>query len=308
MPMLYQCVYLFQIGQLPALIRTLEDSSENHEEGHKNASSELDPTDHTSEEVTGHGVWVKHIQIAFFVPRVWINLFRMEVLRLLSLCPSLQSMIYRPEWDSEIGAENMPQLLNILRYSMGSRFEQLQELTISNVVLSKEIFDSLQALSNFPKLMKLELELPDLAGYQKFRSARPEGMPKTKIVLPVLETLTLKIMQYNDYLRLEAFGSLFDLPALRHFSIDMLYSTNGNGDDSTFSHLEEFCAAHGSQLLSLCFINHANAFWFTDGLDLVIAKCPKLTHLAYTYESVKRLISTRYGRIPSLSLALFRFE
>ena len=202
----------------------------------------------------------------------------------------------------------MPQLLNILRYSMGSRFEQLQELTISNVVLSKEIVDSLQALSNFPKLMKLELELPNLAGYQEFRSARLEGLPSIKVELPVLETLVLKIAQYNDYLRLEAFGSLFDLPALRHFSIDMLYSTNGNDDDSTFSHLEEFCAAHGSQLLSLCFINHANAFWFTDGLDLVIAKCPKLTHLAYTYESVKRLISTRYGRIPSLSLALFRFE
>ncbi|PAV16839.1 hypothetical protein PNOK_0690300 [Pyrrhoderma noxium] len=237
MPMLYECVYLFQIGQLPALIRTLEDSSENHEEGHKNASSELD---HTSEQFTGHGVWIKHIQIAFFVPRVWINLFRMEVLRLLSLCPSLQSMIYRPEWDSEIGAENMPMLLNILRYSMPSRFEQLQELSISNVVLSKEIFDSLQALSNLPKLMKLELELPNLAGYQEFRSARLEGLPSIKVVLPVLETLVLKIVQYNDYLRLEAFGSLFDLPALSRLTIDMFYSDrNGN---STLSPLEEFCA------------------------------------------------------------------
>ena len=192
MPMLYECVYLFQIGQLPALIRTLESSSENHGEGHKNASSELD---HTSEQFTGHGVWIKHIQIAFFVPRVWMNLFRMEVLRLLSLCPSLRSMIYRPEWDSEIGAENMPQLLNILRYEMPSRFEQLQELTISNEVLSKEIFDSLQALSNFPKLMKLELELPNLAGYQEFRSATLEGLPSIKAVLPVLETLVLILAQ-----------------------------------------------------------------------------------------------------------------
>ena len=305
MPMLYECVYLFQIGQLPALIRTLESSSESHGEGHKNASSELD---HTSEQFTGHGVWIKHIQIAFFVPRVWMNLFRMEVLRLLSLCPSLRSIIYRPEWDLEIGAENMPQLLNILRYEMPSRFEQLQELTISNVVLSKEIVDSLQALSNFPKLMKLELELPNLAGYQEFRSATLEGLPSIKVVLPVLETLVLKIAQYNDYLRLEAFGSLFDLPALSHLTIDMFYSDrNGN---PTLSPLEEFCAVHGSRLLSLCFINRANTLRFTDGLDLVIAKCLNLTHLAYTYECIKSFLSSRYGCAPpllSLSLLLYPF-
>ena len=279
-PILYSNVFLHDIGQLPALIRTLEKVSVP-DEGSKGSQHSLN---------TDYGGWVRRIQITFFIPRMWFNLYRMQLLRLLDLCSSLQSFSHKPEWDDGIALNHKATILHVLTYKVPQHISSLSELALSCVVLGQINNELLKNLSLFHGLAKLEMVLQSghillepMYSYNHPSRIKNTQTTHQKIVLPTLETLVVRMSDCAGYSRLDTLTNSFSFPSLRYLTLDMFFY-GVNRENLSPTQLELFLSAYGSQLLTLDF-GSSDVTAFKMSLHHALSKCPKLTHIAYPYST-----------------------
>lgn len=87
LPTLYKTIYLHQVGQLPALLRTLEESRAASVDGDN----------------AGYGRYVSFIRCDYFVPKIWTQLHHASIQKVLVLCTSLKDFTYVPineDWNN----------------------------------------------------------------------------------------------------------------------------------------------------------------------------------------------------------------
>ena len=288
MPILYSNVAIRHIGQLPSLIRTLERTSKFH--FRTSDDSTFDRNGSEDSEVYlkyGYGVWIKRIHIVTFIPREWFSLYRMQLLRLFDLCPSLQSFSHRPALDNQIPMEFRATILHVLTHRVPQHLKKTRELTVSDITLDERDMGLLKNLSLFHCLTQLEIEIRSIYDSQRLANGpisllEDEGQSpdNLEIVLSTLETLVLRITDYRDYLRLNKLTKLFSFPSLHHLTIDcyLYYGPN----NLPVTQIELLLFAYGSQLLTLYF-----GFGFKGSIEMtnlyrLTSNCPKLTHVAYS--------------------------
>ncbi|KAH8109761.1 hypothetical protein DFH11DRAFT_1625643 [Phellopilus nigrolimitatus] len=254
-PTLYSLVYLHRVGQLSALVRTLEESRSGR------GGSKL-----------GFGRWVEHIRSTFYVPQMWEDVYRTDLQRLVAFCPAVRTLVHKPVWDTRITPHHDLALLQSL--DMKKPLLCLRELCIDEPVLWTVGAHSC-TLSSFQNLAKLHLTVdPWVYSYSNDTLINTIA----EISLPNLATLICDVPSKIGYANLEIIARHWVIPALRHLVINLFWSWEPP--------LESLCAAHGAQLRTLCFDNRPCHTMIAPSLALVLAHCPALEQLTYPHDTV----------------------
>ncbi|THH05896.1 hypothetical protein EW145_g4465 [Phellinidium pouzarii] len=251
---LYSFIYLHRVGQLSSLVRTLEESTRQ-------------------ESRFRFGYWVEQIQIECFVPRIWEDVYRVNVLRILMLCPTIKILTNRPFLEDC----KDPQSLDILRIIFNAKqslsLSHLRELEMGEAVLTAPS-TNLDILSSFRDLTRLNLSI-DSFQYQ----LNPASI--YDVTLPNLQTLICESVFGNARTGLEIIASHWTLPALRHLTLGITWTDRPSTD---YYPTEKFCSSHGAQLNTLK-INIDGSKKFSESLSRVLSFCPELETIAYPWDN-----------------------
>ncbi|KAI5121360.1 hypothetical protein M0805_000668 [Coniferiporia weirii] len=264
-PSLYSLVYLHRVGQLSALVRTLEESAS---------------TSHQSPRL-GFGRWVDHIRSEFYVPQMWEDVYRANMLRLVALCQSVRTLVHKPIWDDHI---ILSQNLGLLRIIDTKRsLPCLRDLDLGESILATESAN-LHWLSSFPNLTRLRLTIT-------YPRHVPLAVSPTicKVSLPNLQVLECEVRSSGAYDDIKVISSHWNLPALQHLAVELAWSWTSRGsrqDQILLQPIESLCAAHGAHLRSIRIDNRPCHTVFAHDLAHVLRLCPKLERLTYPYDTV----------------------
>ena len=185
---LYSTVYLHRIGHLTGFVHSLKRSQRN-QIGFENDTM-----------TTVNGDFVRHIHVSPYVPRIWRDVYKQEMLEILHLCPKLQTLDSRPIWDGYLPPVPEASLLwTIQNAATDLPLYQFDEQT-----------GMVSILSNLTKL-HLNIDL-DSATYTSLARG---------VVLENLEDLACDIPSRDSYASLAQI-STWKLPKLSSFSLAIL--------------------------------------------------------------------------------------
>ena len=176
---LYEHVYIHRVGQLPALVRTLEQSISD--QGQRDVSlhvsaMEIDDSprsmgtlEHTVPTIEGKsqsffhyrsnalGQWIRRVTIECYVPDTWFNVYCDGVLRMLGLCPFVRAFLHGPSLDKQSFETRMDRIfVDHLRLCS----TDVPNVNASNKEAFAPFFENLQHLS-----LKSMLTIPSTIGW-----------------------------------------------------------------------------------------------------------------------------------------------
>ena len=251
-PSLYSFIYLHRIGHLLALVQTLQ-----------------------SDNGRLYGTWVQQLQIEFYVPSRWVDMYRINLPRLLELCPSVRIITHNPIWD--FGLPYKPDLVFLDILDIMNRNNILPNL--HEVATTRPILPVSGALlqSSFRNLKKLQIYIGSypLAHNEAFRAC-----------LPNLDTLICEIPSTSALHNFEIISRYWTLPSLSHLQIFLKWLQIPSERFIPLNPILNLCIAHGANLLSFLLDNRLPKTMAQESLVDVLTYCPKLERLTYSYETV----------------------
>ena len=238
---IYANVYLHRVGQLPALVRVLEESAiceSRTNEGEAEGSVGQPLSCDTG--ARGYGHWVTQITMDFHLPRSWLNVYREGTNRLLKLCPNLRSLVHRPIHSHPLFTEPLSigfedfllALTNAVEcresiYPCDDRkpdpvvtdmssgpLSCLEHLTIGEPLLVPQSLGQ-QFVDVFKNLTSLELSLSRLSDSDVQSDFLKESSEEVTIVFPHLHTFAVAINRGEwSSLQLERISKVWCMPKL----------------------------------------------------------------------------------------------
>lgn len=240
---LYSIIYIHRIGQLVALTNTLKESKRGRPQGGMLARRSTE----------GYGPLVRYIYLHCYIPPIWQDVYRREIVEVLYLCPELHNLANRPIWKDN--AAPAPDLS--LLWAMQGHASTLPNIYPENGRLS--IFD---------KLTTLRIHI-DIGTYTP--SYDTSGSQQVR-----LEQLESLICDVHTHEAFETFGSVasWKLPKLRKLSLHLFCEDHpAQNDDLRRSLL--LINAFGAELRYFLLDNTiCNSVCYK--LSTILACCPKL--------------------------------
>ncbi|KAG8843117.1 hypothetical protein FRB91_003592 [Serendipita sp. 411] len=279
-PILYGCIRVRRIPQLAALVSTLAYRSQ-----HKPSWTNKTYGSHTRE-----------LDLSFYIPPEWNNLYADDVRRLLSFLPNLQTYRSRPIL-AIVGPRAVPSAILITLAE--TRNELLSELELSEQE-GPQMPDLIRLLQTCTYLEKLVL------GKHVFDGGLGNNTPALR--LPSLRVLDIQVTNRPTP---GSFASLpsphvlqeaakWDLPNIEELNLVL-------HDDITklpFAALNPFLNIHGHKLRQLT-LRDVNPLMRSTPLSVsnILSRCPNLESLSVVASSTVPLMLAR----PHVSLRSIRF-
>ena len=240
--LLYQEICIRRVGQIPALLRTLDSNNDI-------------------------GNLIKTIEISCFIPSGYLSVFSADLGHIFNYCPRVAELTFAARaYDSPLHEAVLccPALPMI-------QFEACVSLTRLEFIIPTDCGDIVSVLQVCVNLRSLWICVAFPDGPDKGRVMR------SPISLARLETLRLTINESNEE-HLPLLGSYWSMPSLRRVVIDEL---NDLANSASSAYRNDFFKAFGVRLRYL-HIRPYRACGNTYLLDVqgFLDRCPVLEHLA----------------------------
>lgn len=251
---LYSIIYIHRIGQLVALTNTLKESKRGRPQGGILARRSTE----------GYGPLVRYIYLHCYIPPIWQDVYRREIVEVLCLCPELHSLANRPIWKGN--AAPAPELS--LLWAMQGHTSILPYIYPENGRLS--IFDKLTTL-------RIHIDIGtytpsyDTSGSQQIR----------------LEQLESLICDVHTHEAFETFGSVasWKLPKLRKLSVHLFCEDHSSQNDD-FCRALLLINAFGAELRYVL-LDNTICSSVCYKLSTILTCCPKLEILCLNRKKCK---------------------
>ncbi|KAH8109762.1 hypothetical protein DFH11DRAFT_1625648 [Phellopilus nigrolimitatus] len=253
-PSLYSVIYLHRVGQLPALVRALEESRSSYP---------------------------NRIFLKFYVPNIWESVFCADMTQLVIMCPFLKTLAYEPTWDVREG----PADLSILCiFDALDAYHAPSQLTCDirlDYCLHKKWVDGTrpQPYAFFQNLRELSLDFDHEIPMSDLRRAQ-------NLTLPSLEVLLCTVSEAVGVPNLGLIGRTWILPQLRRLGVSLYSGThNASTHHALLNGLQSMCKSYGPTLRSLlldCMNSYKNPERLLS-VGFILALCPILQHFAYSH-------------------------
>ncbi|KAH8104955.1 hypothetical protein DFH11DRAFT_1324302 [Phellopilus nigrolimitatus] len=190
-PILYSFVYLRDVGQLSALVRTLQED--------RLAQPSLQKR---------HDCWIKHLYIMFYIPPSWYEVCRSDLLRLFVSCSaSVQTIVHEPNLQYQICRDfSFFKIIEskLLQYPLPDP----RTLRV-DILTPARCLSDICSHSLFPALRELRLDISLPAHHILARKITE------KVILPRLEVLVCDVSEAEEFENVEILIKYCFLPKLR---------------------------------------------------------------------------------------------
>ncbi|KLO10842.1 hypothetical protein SCHPADRAFT_892030 [Schizopora paradoxa] len=197
---LYDRIYLHHVGQLCALVRTLEQNI-------------------ASNEGRGYAAWIQHIHGDFYVPKSWEAVYTRRFTDLLAFCSSIRSLTWKIKWhgfaDQPV-SHSIAHLLSSSQSKFRSAISSLRELTfaLDDVPsVSETPLSDLPSTITFDNLEHLTCEV------KKHSAMRQFEFISEAFILPKIKHLTIN--HQESWVRPELIDLTFIFKMLQSFGVKL---------------------------------------------------------------------------------------
>lgn len=253
---LYSIIYIHRIGQLAALTNTLKESKRGRPQGGILARRSTE----------GYGPLVRYIYLHCYIPPIWQDVYRREIVEVLYLCPELHNLANRPIWKDN--AAPAPDLS--LLWAMQGHTSTLPNIYPENGRLS--IFD---------KLTTLRIHI-DIGTYTP--SYDTPGSQQVR--LEQLESLICDVHTHEAFETFESVAS-WKLPKLRKLSLH-LFCEDHPAQNDDFCRSLLLINAFGAELRYFL-LDNTVCNYVCYKLSTILTCCPKLEILSLHREKCKAI-------------------
>ena len=318
-------MYIHRVGQLPSLVRTLEQSLYRESgfdfttrferttlaDSRALGSESLSTLQHFGEvgkSACGLGRWIQRVTIGCFVPQTWYDVFCQGLERLLSLCPSLQVFVYTPllnlpQFKSKTGEALIDYITlqddgtSYSRNGSGSGVSlELKHLTLGPVAVPK----NLDCLFANTVINLTSLELGYIMDTEFVEMTSPDVTLRT-LCLPNLESLALVDHADGYPSRILRFiGQRWELPRLKKlfFNLADRFAQSLAIGDVSIQSLLELLDHVGSRIETLYSDERILAYATTEDFRRILQRCPVLRDLTIPFRETEDTVDQFSG--PSL--------
>ena len=315
-PDMYEHVYIHRIGQLPSLVRTLEESLSR--ESHPDLADQCAGLDISASRISdiytsfchekrraealGLGRWVFRITIDCYVPEAWYDVFCDGLNRLFVLCPSIRLVIYGPLIKkSGFASRTSTALMDYLTlHDVFVPFEAAVTSVVPSLHLRNLRHLSLDPITSLPSnlchsLSSIFAQLTSLEiGYFVMDEQADETVTRAifqvKLHFPNLSTLALlsnTSINIPPARQLEIIAHFWELPELRRLFFNWSYRVEIESTSATglirAHQLHGLLDAHGSRLDYLFVDEDVSDYVDMDAFLGILRRCPNLRTLAIPY-------------------------
>ena len=250
---LYSTIYLHRIGHLTAFVDLLKN----------NQRDQLCLGDGIAATSVTYGDCVRHIHANFYVPLIWYDVYKQEMIEALHLCPKLQTLDIRPLWDG--GFTSVPE--TSLLWTIHNRAADLPVYCFDSQIGTTSIF------SNLTKL-RLNIDLDS-----ETCTSLTQG-----VAFENLECLACDVLSSDAYPGLAQI-STWVIPKLRSLSLTLSWFPRQTSRVN-LTPVDLICDKFGSRLRSFLIDNRMCKNAIDGTLSHVLVRCPHLETLVYCQEAV----------------------
>ncbi|KAH8109759.1 hypothetical protein DFH11DRAFT_902225 [Phellopilus nigrolimitatus] len=271
-PTLYSITCLRRVGQLSALVRTLQEDR-------------LAPP-----RLKRHfDYWIKHLYIRFFVPVHWQKICRSDLVRLLALCSgSVEKLVYDPIVYDPLRVElSLFHVIDSHTFQYPIPDSHLQLIDDTTPAKVSNICSHII----FPVLKELHLDLSlHISPYTRRRGEYE------KAILPCLEVLVCNMSMSSTSERTKNLITSWVLPKLWHIAIaPSSMSSNPLNTKHLAGQSEELCVTYRATLKSVS-LNHGHSYAPNTGssktLQSLFTQFPRLESFACSEGLFSALLET----------------
>lgn len=264
MRVLYEHVHLHSIGQLCALVKTLEESLADIERKPASVVSAKTTRSRQPEiaiDAGGYGRWIQHVHCHIFIPRECEDVYVKLTERFFILCRPLLTVSWCPYWRLREAPSIEASFLHILGLDItkhSSRADSLRHLSLT--------------LDIVPTDQKLHMWM-----------SRFDGVFKT------LESLTCDVVSFSALKGLGVVACAWAMPKLEHLAVRFSTPTYIPSRTSfNIFYIRLAIKNYGSQLLSFELDSALCVGTLPISLEETLRRCPRLKHFklsTYAFES-----------------------